>query len=297
LIAKAIHQLSPRKNAPMVTVHCAQLSPTLLESELFGHEKGAFTGAIAQKKGKLETAEGGTVLLDEVGELSPPLQAKLLRVLQEREFERVGGTRSIAVDFRLLAATNCDLEQAIAAGTFRRDLYYRLNVVSLPVPPLRDRPEDIPLLANHFARRHAGSMQRRLSGVSTDALAYLMAYDWPGNVRELGNAIERAVVMGSSDVIVPDDLPEALIEAGPATAAGATAGAGAHFHDAIRQAKQDLIVKAFTAARGSYSAAARLLGLHPNYLHRLIRNLNLKALLKKSSEGGRPVRSTSIPDR
>jgi transcriptional regulator with PAS, ATPase and Fis domain len=159
------------------------------------------------------------VLLDEIGELSPALQAKLLRVLQEREFERVGGTRSIAVDFRLLAATNCDLEQAIAAGTFRRDLYYRLNVVSLAVPSLRDRPEDIPLLANHFARRHAAKAKRRLTGVSPEALAYLTAYDWPGNVRELENAIERAVVLGSTDLIVPDDLPEGLIEAVLAPAA------------------------------------------------------------------------------
>ena len=293
LVARALRSNSHRADRPFVAINCAAITDTLLESELFGHEKGAFTGAIALKKGKLETADGGTVLLDEVGELSPPLQAKLLRVLQEREFERVGGTRSIAVDFRLLAATNCDLEQAIAAGTFRRDLYYRLNVVSLPVPPLRDRPEDIPLLANHFARRHATSMKRRLTGVSPDALACLTAYDWPGNVRELENAIERAVVLGSTDWIVPDDLPEALIEAGPATATGAAAGAGgAPFHDAIKQAKKDLIVKAFAAARGSYSAAARLLGLHPNYLHRLVRNLNLKALLKKSSESGpvKPIR-------
>ena len=287
LVARALRSNSPRADRPFVAINCAAITETLLESELFGHERGAFTGAIAQKKGKLETANGGTVLLDEVGELSPALQAKLLRVLQEREFERVGGTRSIAVDFRLLAATNCDLEQAIAAGTFRRDLYYRLNVVSLAVPALRERPEDIPLLADHFARRHAASMKRRVTGVSADALTYLMAYDWPGNVRELENAIERAVVLGSTDLIVPDDLPEALIEAGPATAAGAVAGlGGTPFHDAIRQAKKELIVKAFAAARGSYSAAARLLGLHPNYLHRLVRNLNLKPLLKKSPESG-----------
>ncbi len=283
LVARALRSNSPRAERPFVAINCAAITETLLESELFGHEKGAFTGAIAQKKGKLETAEGGTVLLDEIGELSPALQAKLLRVLQEREFERVGGTRSIAVDFRLLAATNCDLEQAIAAGTFRRDLYYRLNVVSLAVPSLRDRPEDIPLLANHFARRHAAKAKRRLTGVSPEALAYLTAYDWPGNVRELENAIERAVVLGSTDVIVPDDLPEGLIEAGPGTAAGGAPGADAHFHDAVRQAKKELIVKAFDSSGGNYSAAARVLGLHPNYLHRLIRNLNLKALLKKSS--------------
>jgi Nif-specific regulatory protein len=156
------------------------------------------------------------------------------------------------------------------------------------VPPLRSRTEDIPLLANHFARRHAANMKRRLTGVSPDALGYLMAYDWPGNVRELDNAIERAVVLGSTDLIVPDDLPEALIEAGPAMGSARTAAgvANPQFHDAIRQAKKDLIVQAFASAHGSYSGAARLLGLHPNYLHRLIRNLNLKALLKKSSESG-----------
>ena len=284
LVARAIRSNSQRADRPFVAINCAAIPESLLESELFGHERGAFTGAIAQKKGKLEAAHGGTVLLDEIGELPPPLQAKLLRVLQEREFERVGGTRSIAVDFRLLAATNCDLEQSIAAGAFRRDLYYRLNVVSLAVPPLRERPDDIPLLANHFARRHAANAKRRLTGVSADAMACLMAYDWPGNVRELDNAIERAVVLGSSDMIVPDDLPETLIEAGPTTSSGITAGGGrAQFHDAIKQTKKELIVNAFDSAGGSYSGAARLLGLHPNYLHRLIRNLNLKALLKKSS--------------
>ena len=279
LVARALRSNSPRADRPFVAINCAAITETLLESELFGHEKGAFTGAIALKKGKLETADGGTVLLDEIGELSLPLQAKLLRVLQEREFERVGGTRSITVDFRLLAATNCDLEQAIAAGTFRRDLYYRLNVVSLAVPALRARPEDIPLLAHHFARRHSASAKRRVTGVSPDALAYLSSYDWPGNVRELENAIERAVVLGSTDVIVPDDLPDALIEAGPVTAFGADA----HFHDAVKRTKKDLIVKAFDSAGGNYSAAARALGIHPNYLHRLIKNLNLKALLMKKS--------------
>ena len=210
------------------------------------------------------------------------LQAKLLRVLQEREFERVGGTRAIAIDFRLLAATNRDLEQAIEAGAFRRDLFYRLNVVSLSVPPLRERAGDIALLANDFVRRHASKAARRLTGVSPDALACLEAYEWPGNVRELENAIERALVLGSTEMILPDDLPEALIEAAPMTSSGRTAGAPAQFHDAIKQAKKDVIVRALDAAGGSYSGAARLLGLHPNYLHRVIRNLNLKALLKKS---------------
>jgi Nif-specific regulatory protein len=284
LVARAIHGSSARSGRPFVALNCAAITETLLESELFGHEKGAFTGAVAQKKGKLEMAEGGTVLLDEIGELSPALQAKLLRVLQQREFERVGGTRTLAVDFRLLAATNSDLEQAIKAGTFRRDLFYRLNVVSLAVPPLRDRREDIPPLAEYFARRHSGKAKRRVTGVSAEAMACLMAYEWPGNVRELENAIERAVVLGSTELIVPDDLPEAVIDAAPPPPAGEPARGGhAPFHGAMRQTKRDLIVKAFEASRGSHAAAARLLGLHPNYLHRLVRNLNLKTHLKRPS--------------
>jgi two-component system, NtrC family, response regulator HydG len=284
LVARAIHGNSRRADRPFVAINCAAITETLLESELFGHEKGAFTGAFAQKKGKLETAEGGTVLLDEVGELSLVLQAKLLRVLQEREFERVGGTRPISVNFRLLAATNSDLEQAIEAKTFRSDLYYRLNVVSVVVPPLRERASDIPVLANDFVRRHAAKAERRITGVSAHALACMMAYDWPGNVRELENAIERAMVLGSTEIIQPDDLPEAVVDAAPAATSGRimTSGSSLHFHAAITQAKKDLIVKAFDSAGGSYSTTARLLGLHPNYVHRLIRNLNLKALLKKS---------------
>ena len=283
LVARAIHGNSRRADRPFVAINCAAITETLLESELFGHEKGAFTGAFAQKKGKLETAEGGTVLLDEVGELSLVLQAKLLRVLQEREFERVGGTRPISVNFRLLAATNSDLEQAIEAKTFRSDLYYRLNVVSVVVPPLRERASDIPVLANDFVRRHAAKAERRITGVSAQALACMMAYDWPGNVRELENAIERAMVLGATEIIQPDDLPEAVVDAAPAASSGrVTSGSSLHFHAAITQAKKDLIVKAFDSAGGSYSTTARLLGLHPNYVHRLIRNLNLKALLKKT---------------
>jgi transcriptional regulator with GAF, ATPase, and Fis domain len=285
LAARAIHRNSPRGDRPCVAINCAAITESLLESELFGHEKGAFTGAVSQKKGKLEAAEGGTVFLDEVGELSPALQAKLLRVLQEREFERVGGTRPISVDFRLVASTNRDLAEAIAGGTFRRDLYYRLNVVSLAMPPLRDRPEDIPLLASYFARRHGDKVKRRVSGVSTEALACLIAYDWPGNVRELENAIERAVVLGSTELILPEDLPDAMVEAGPTAGSAGAAGASglARFHDAIKQAKKDLIVKVVEEAGGNYNRAARVLGLHPNSLHRLIRNLRLKAALKKSS--------------
>jgi transcriptional regulator with GAF, ATPase, and Fis domain len=275
LVARSIHRNSGRANRPFVAINCAAITETLLESELFGHEKGAFTGAIAMKKGKLEVAGGGTVFLDEIGELSVALQAKLLRVLQEKEFERVGGTKPVRVDFRLIAATNRDLKAAIDSGAFRRDLYYRLNVVSVAIPQLRDRQDDIPLLAAWFLRRHSDKAKRQVAGFSPDALACLMAYEWPGNVRELENAVEQAVVLGQDVVILSDDLPDAVAETA-SSAAGSGAVASRHFHTAIRQAKKELIAAAVQETGGNYSAAARLLGLHPNYLHRLVRNLRLK---------------------
>ena len=278
LVARAIHRNSARADKPCVAINCAALAETLLESELFGHEKGAFTGAIVQKKGKLEIAEGGTVFLDEIGELAPLLQAKLLRVLQEREFERVGGTRTIKLNVRLVAATNRDLEEEVKKGRFREDLFYRLNVVALRMPALRERREDIPLLASYFTSKFSQRSNRPVLGVSPQARACLTSYDWPGNVRELENAIERAVVLGSSDLILPEDLPEAVLE--KAESAGATMTA---FHDALREAKKQLILNAFEQAQGSYTEAARLLGLHPNYLHRLIRNLSMKQLLKSAA--------------
>jgi Nif-specific regulatory protein len=281
LVAYAIHSNSPRADRPFVAINCAAITETLLESELFGYEKGAFTGAITQKKGRLESAEGGSVFLDEIGELSPALQAKLLRVLQERAFERVGGTRRVAVDFRLIAATNRNLEEAIAQATFRRDLYYRLNVVALVIPPLRERTGDIPLLAQYFIRRHAGRAKRRVNGITPAALECLSKYDWPGNIRELENAIERAIVLGSTDQILLEDLPDAVVEAGAQSVAAAPASTSSRFHDVITQSKKDLIVRVFEKAGGNYTAAAQMLGLHPNYLHRLIRNLNLKASLRK----------------
>jgi Nif-specific regulatory protein len=278
LVARAVHRTSSRANKPCVAINCAALAENLLESELFGHEKGAFTGAIAQKKGKLEIAEGGTVFLDEIGELAPLLQAKLLRVLQEREFERVGGTRTIKLDVRLITATNRDLEEEVKKGRFREDLFYRLNVVSLRMPALRERREDIALLANYFAAKFAQRSNRHVLGVSPQARTFLGNYDWPGNVRELENAIERAVVLGSSDMILPEDLPEAVLE--KAESGGATTTA---FHDALRESKKQLILNAFEQAQGSYTEAAKLLGLHPNYLHRLIRNLNMKQLLRQAA--------------
>ena len=281
LVAYAIHSNSPRADRPFVAINCAAITETLLESELFGYEKGAFTGAVAQKKGRLETAEGGSVFLDEIGELSPALQAKLLRVLQERAFERVGGTRRVAVDFRLIAATNRNLEEAIEQATFRRDLYYRLNVVAVVMPPLRERTDDIPLLVQYFIRRHSGRVKRRVNGITPAALACLSKYDWPGNIRELENAIERAVVLGSTDQILLEDLPDAVVEAGAEPSAAAAASMSSRFHDVITQSKKDLIMRVFEKAGGNYTTAAQMLGLHPNYLHRLIRNLNLKASLTK----------------
>ncbi|MDQ3665321.1 MAG: sigma 54-interacting transcriptional regulator [Acidobacteriota bacterium] len=277
LAARAIHQNSKRAKLPFMPVNCAALAETLLESELFGHEKGAFTGAAALKKGRLEVADGGTVFLDEIGEISPALQVKLLRVLQEREFERVGGTRTIKVDIRLVAATNKDLEQAMAAGTFRQDLFYRLDVVELAMPPLRQRPEDISLLANYFASKHAEKCNRKVLGVSPEAQSRLLSYEWPGNVRELENAIERAVVLGATDHILPEDLPEATLESVTAV----TTIPAPRYHEAVTQTKKQIILSAMDHAKGNYTEAARLLGVHPNYLHRLIRNLNLREQVKQ----------------
>jgi Nif-specific regulatory protein len=278
LAARAIHLNSPRKSKPFIAVNCAALTETLLESEMFGHEKGAFTGAIAQKKGKLEVADSGTLFLDEVGEMPPMLQAKLLRVLQEREFERVGGTRTLKVDIRLIAATNKDLEEAIRQGSFRQDLYYRLNVVALSMPPLRERREDISLLASYFVQKYSEKCNRKVMGISSEARSRLTSYDWPGNVRELENAIERAVVLGTTEVILPEDLPEAALET--ETMESGVGGGVAKYHEAVAEAKKQLILKAVEQAAGNYTEAARLLGVHPNYLHRLIRNMNLKAELK-----------------
>jgi len=271
LAASAIHRNSLRAGKPFVAINCAAITETLLESELFGHEKGAFTGAVAQKKGKLEEAHGGTVFFDEVTEMSPTLQAKLLRVLQERQFERVGGNQPIRTDVRIITATNRDLEDSIRRGAFRADLYYRLNVVSLLLPPLRERREDIEPLANHFVRKHSRKLKKVVHGISPQALALLRGYDWPGNVRELENAIERALVLGTTDRIQPEDLPESVIESGgsPAVSAGG-------FNDSITEAKKRLILETFQRCNGNHAEAARMLDLHPNSLHRMIRNLNLK---------------------
>jgi transcriptional regulator with GAF, ATPase, and Fis domain len=275
LVARAIHAKSVRAGQPFVAINCAAIPEALLESELFGHEKGAFTGAVGTRKGKLEAAENGTLFLDEIGEMAPPLQAKLLRVLQQREFERVGGTRLLSFNARVLAATNKNLEQAIKTAEFRQDLYYRLNVVSVAVPPLREHREDIPLLALYFANKYAAKCKRACKGIAAEARSLLLQYSWPGNVRELENAIEHAIVLGLTDEILPEDLPNALLEE-------QSSGFGAaRYHNTLNQTKKQLVLAALDETNGSQVEAARLLGIHPKYLHRLIRNLDLKPDAKR----------------
>jgi transcriptional regulator with GAF, ATPase, and Fis domain len=277
LVARAIHRNSERGERPFMAINCAAITESLLESELFGHEKGAFTGAVSQKKGKVEVAEGGTLFLDEISELAPGLQAKLLRVLQEREFERVGGTRAIPLDIRLVAATNKNLSRAVEAGEFRKDLFYRLNVVRVTMPPLRERREDISELASHFIEKTGRKSKAHARAIAPEALECLKNYDWPGNVRELENAIERALVLGLGDKIGVEDLPEGIIEA------GAPLSAVTGYHGALKEVKKQLIQKALLEAGGSYLEAAKTLGLHPNSLLRLMRNLNVKATAKSAA--------------
>jgi len=275
LVARAVHRNSRRNQNVFVAINCAAIAENLLESELFGHEKGAFTGATAQKKGKIEIAEGGTLFLDEVGELAPELQAKLLRVLQEKEFERVGGTRPITLDVRLIAATNKRLSQAVDRGEFRKDLYYRLNVVTLAMPALRDRPDDIPQLAEHFLAKVSRKGKAKVKRLSDEAKACLVRYSWPGNVRELENAIERAIVLGEGEAVLPEDLPEAVLESVPGSPQEP-----ARYLSSVKDAKRQAILSALEQAHGSYLEAAKILGIHPNSLLRLMRNLNLRAAME-----------------
>jgi Nif-specific regulatory protein len=281
VLARAIHQWSPRAEQPFVAVNCTALTPELLESELFGHEKGAFTGAIAQKKGKFELADGGTLFLDEIGDLAPHLQAKLLRVLQEKEFQRVGGLKDIRTDVRIVAATNRDLRQAIQKGTFREDLYYRLNVVSITLPPLRARREDIPVLAHHFVTQYCREMNRAPMKIDHAALQCLQTYSWPGNVRELQNVIERAVVLSPGPEITTADLP-AELHPQRATAPTRTALPLDEIDDTLPLAEA---IDAFTRARvsrvleatsGNQTAAAARLGLPQSNLSRLMKRLRLR---------------------
>ncbi|MFN7935239.1 MAG: sigma 54-interacting transcriptional regulator [Bryobacteraceae bacterium] len=270
MAARAIHRRSGRANGPFLALNCAALTESLLESELFGHEKGAFTGAIALKRGKIELAHGGTLFLDEIGELAPALQAKLLRVLQEREFERVGGTARIRVNVRIVAATNRDLKAEVAANRFRQDLYYRLNVFAVHMPPLRDRREDIALLANYFLHLFASRSTGVGRGLSPAARSILEKYHWPGNIRELKNAMEYATILGESDLIQPEDLPADIIDS---ASPEATVPA---FQANLRDAKVRSIQAALLETEGNITQAAGILGVHPNSLHRMIRRLGLR---------------------
>ena len=283
VVARAIHRWSLRAERPFVVVNCVALSEELLESELFGHEKGAFTGAHQQKRGKLEIAHGGTVFLDEIGDIRPALQAKLLRVLQDQTFERVGGTRPIRVDVRVVAATNRDLRAAVRTGQFRLDLYYRLDVVSLTLPPLRERPDDIPALAQYFLERYRRELKRDLSGATPETLACLRRYAWPGNVRELENVIERAVVLTDGSEIGPGDLPAELRDALGADGAARESARG--YHTAVEEFKRGLIQTTLRKTGGNRTRAARLLGLQRTYLARLIRDLGAGERVREANGG------------
>jgi DNA-binding NtrC family response regulator len=274
VLARAIHEESPRRDAPFVAVSCAALPEQLIESELFGHERGAFTGAHAAKKGRFELADGGTLLLDEIGELSQPVQVKLLRVLQERSFERLGGTKTIAVDIRLIAASNRDLESDVEAGRFRQDLFYRLNVVPLTLPPLRERREDIPVLAAHFAARASEKHNRAMPSLEPALIEALAEYDFPGNVRELENLIERLVVLSASPRLGTEHLPEKMLIVAPAASSERRDAADeTTLEGATVALRRRLLASALQAEGGNRVAAARRLGISRSYLHRLISEL------------------------
>jgi two-component system response regulator PilR (NtrC family) len=263
LVARAIHFNSLRRERPFVAVNCAAIADTLLESELFGHMRGSFTGAESNKKGLLEVADHGTVFLDEIADMSQALQVKVLRVLQERRFRRVGGLEEIEADIRIIAATNRDLVKAVAEGSFREDLFYRINVIPIQLPSLRERAEDIPLLAEHFLDKYRVQMRKQVTGISGEAVACLAAYDWPGNVRELENVIERAVALEQAPVILPASLPEAVRHPGrrAAPAAGLLPDSGFDLEEHVQEIERDYIAQALERAGGVQVKAAELLGM------------------------------------
>src|SRR5579859_6276119 len=277
MIAKVIHQLSPRARQPMVTVHCAALSPTLLESELFGHEKGAFTGAYERRIGRFEQAQGGTLFLDEIGEIDASTQVKLLRFLGERTFERVGSNRTLTADVRIIAATNKNLEELAKAGSFREDLFFRLRGVVLWLPPLRERPEDIPLLAQSFLTEFAEADHKPVTGYTRDVLDLLLQYRWPGNVRELRTAIEHAVVFCRGDKITPRDLPPWVRDA-PASQAQNARQLLARSDLTVQEAERELILMALKETEGNRTQAAKKLGMSRRNLHRKLREYNVQGV-------------------
>jgi DNA-binding NtrC family response regulator len=272
LFARAIHNWSERKDRPFVAINCVGLSKELLESELFGHEKGAFTGANQLKRGKIELANGGTVFLDEVGDISEELQTKLLRFLQEREFDRVGGNQLIRVDVRIIAATNRNLDAAVKAGRFREDLYYRINVVPILLPPLRGRKEDVPALAQFFMQRFSNESKKNFTEISQEAMETLTGYDWPGNVRELANVIERAVVLGQPPTIQIEDLSPGIVAA---EAEVDNRLMSPSYHESVDEYRREVIVNALAQTQGNRAAAARLLGLQRSYLLKLMKSFNI----------------------
>jgi two-component system response regulator AtoC len=264
LVARAIHHQGPRREGPFVAVNPAAIAETLIESDLFGHEKGAFTGAHQRKLGKFELAQGGTLFLDEIGTLRAELQAKLLRVLQEREVERVGGTRPVKIDVRFIAATNTNLKEAVVRGAFREDLYYRLNVVPVVVPPLRERIQDVPLLVDHFIRRDNRRFHKRVEGPSPEALEALKAYRWPGNVRELENVIERCVVLAEGPVIQLNDLP--LDVSLPQQATKVRAAEALPLNEATDQFERQIVLRVLERVGWNLTEAGRILEIHRNSL-------------------------------
>lgn len=275
LIAKAIHYASPRKNKPLISINCAALNENLLESELFGHEKGAFTGADKQRKGRFELADGGTIFLDEVGEIPPSIQVKLLRVLQEREFERVGGNETIRVDVRVISATNRDLESMIKKGTFREDLFYRLNVISIRIPPLRERKSDIPPLINYFITKYAKENNKEVESLSKEAMDALIKYNYPGNVRELENAIERAVIMARGKIITLDDLP-IFMKISNDDSKQSYELKGETLDKIVENVERQLIAEALVRANNNQSRAAEILGISERNLRYKLKKYGMK---------------------
>jgi two-component system response regulator HydG len=268
LVARMLHQLSPRKDGPFVVVHCAALAETLLESELFGHERGAFTGAVKRKLGRFELADGGTLFLDEIGEIPQSVQTKLLRVLQEREIQRVGGEETLKVDVRVVSATHRDLQAEVKAGRFREDLYYRLHIVPLQLPPLRERPEDIAALARYFVAKHAPRVNKRVKGLDDSALRALARYAWPGNVRELENVIEQSLVFAEGETLADTDLPQHLTGVTPRTDAGLPVPMGDRpLPDILEDLERQLIARAYEKAGGVKTETARLLGIKTSALY------------------------------
>jgi len=292
LVARALHRMGPRAGKPFVAVHCAALAPTLLESELFGHERGAFTGAVERRKGRFELADGGTLFLDEIGEISPEVQVKILRVLEDRSFERVGGTETLKVDVRLVAATNRDLKAEVAAGRFREDLFYRLYVVNLVIPPLREREGDVAPLAEHYLARFAAEYGRPARRIDPAAMEVLCAYRWPGNVRELRNVVERMVVLSTGESIGPDDVPEgirAAVREAAAGPGGREAGPGPAaplaMDEGVARAEREMLEAALERAGGNRAEAARALGIGVRTLYRKLAAHGLSRTAAKPADG------------